>query len=203
MSAPVEPDDVPRRRGRPRSTEVDERVFAATLELLNTDGFQGMSMDKVAAAAGVSKPTLYRRWPSKADLAAAAIAHTHRTWPTPDPVAKVALVAELRDVRETYLHWNNMAMVGTLLAEEDRHPELLEAWRTRIARPRRRRIRQILQQGVADGSVRADTDLDVATHLLVGAFYAKYTVGDHFDPEWASDVVEMVWAGIAHPSGSS
>jgi AcrR family transcriptional regulator len=186
-----------RPRGRPRSAAVEELVFEATLALLTVDGYQGMSMDKVAAAAGVSKPTIYRRWPSKADLAAAAIAHTHRDWPEHSGDPRANLVAELEDVRETYRHWNNMGMVGTLLAEEQRHPELIEAWRARIARPRRKRVRQILQRAVADGLVRAEVDLDAATHLIVGAFYAKYTVGDAFDPGWADEIVGTVWRGIA------
>lgn len=187
----------PRPRGRPRSPNVDELVFDATLKLLTSEGFQGMSMDKVAAAAGVSKPTLYRRWASKADLAAAAIAHTHRNWPDHDGDPRANLVAELEDIRETYRKWNNIAMVGTLLAEEDRHPELIEAWRARIARPRRRRVRHILQRALTEGLLRPNTDLDIATHLIVGAFYAKHTVGDPFDPGWAQDIVDTLWQGIA------
>src|ERR1700694_1018579 len=55
-------------RGRPRSAEADQAITASTLALLEEEGFAGLTMAGVAARAGVSTATLYRRWPSKLDL---------------------------------------------------------------------------------------------------------------------------------------
>ena len=63
------------RRGRPRSEEADRAILEAALTLMARDGYARMSVDAVAAEAGVSKPTLYLRYPSKAALATAALAH--------------------------------------------------------------------------------------------------------------------------------
>src|SRR6187431_450099 len=65
-------DEAPR-RGRPRSKGVDESILVATLELAGEVGIKGMSMDELAQRAGVSKATIYRRWPSKEILVLQAL----------------------------------------------------------------------------------------------------------------------------------
>lgn len=55
-------------RGRPRSEENDRAIMAAVREILAQDGFEGLRFDALARAAGVSRPSIYRRWASKADL---------------------------------------------------------------------------------------------------------------------------------------
>ena len=65
------------RPGRQRSHAVDEAILAATLDGLAADGYGGLTMSAVIAAAGVSSATLYRRWPTKQQLVAAALASLH------------------------------------------------------------------------------------------------------------------------------
>lgn len=67
-----------RRRGRPRSTDADEAIVAATVELAREVGINGLSMDVLAARAGVSKTTIYRRWSSKEALVLHALSTTMR-----------------------------------------------------------------------------------------------------------------------------
>ena len=75
----------PRRgRGRPRDPETDKRITAAAAELMLLRGFDKMTVDDVAAKAGVGKATVYRRWPSKEDLAVAAMQHIYSV-EMPDP----------------------------------------------------------------------------------------------------------------------
>ena len=64
----------PARRGRPRSPEVDAAILDAALRLLAAEGYARMTVDGVAAEAGVSKAAIYLRYRSKADLATAALA---------------------------------------------------------------------------------------------------------------------------------
>ena len=56
------------RRGRPRVEGLDQALLDVTLELAGEVGIHGMSMDDLAQRAGVSKATIYRRWPSKERL---------------------------------------------------------------------------------------------------------------------------------------
>lgn len=66
--------DAPRRRGRPRREGADEEILAIARQALGEKGYRDFTVDEVAARAGVAKTTVYRRWPSKAALAAAVIA---------------------------------------------------------------------------------------------------------------------------------
>ena len=65
----------PRGRGRPRSAENDDAILDAAAALLRELGYARMSMEGVAAAAGVSKPTLYLRYASKSELVVAVLVH--------------------------------------------------------------------------------------------------------------------------------
>ena len=76
---------VRRGRGRPRDPETDERITTAAAELLLQRGFDRTTVDDVAARAGVGKATVYRRWPSKEDLAVAAMETLYNVeMPEPD-----------------------------------------------------------------------------------------------------------------------
>jgi len=72
-------DDRPGRGGRPRDPSRDGAIRAAILEVLARSGYSGLTMDAVAAAAGVGKATIYRRWRTKSDLVADAVAQLSHT----------------------------------------------------------------------------------------------------------------------------
>jgi len=143
---------------------------------------------------------VYRRWRSKAELATAALAHLAVR--VPDRLSgdtRRDLSAQLERIRRHYEELRGMALVGALLVEEERHPELLELFRDRVVRPRRSVLRQVLAHGQAEGDVRLDLDLDAAVTLLVGAFYSRYVAGDPFPRSWARQVVDTVWPALCAP----
>src|SRR4051794_24200874 len=112
-------------RGRPRSTEADERILAAALEHLRERGYRELSIERVACAAGVSKATVYRRYRNKADLASAALAEvSSKRFDEPLPGdTRAALVAHLRGF-EKGIATVGIGALGSLLDERD--PEALE-----------------------------------------------------------------------------
>ena len=73
MTTTSEPEQGIRKPGRPRSAQAHKAIIDATLELLAEEGFQGLSIEAVAAKAGVGKTTIYRRWSSKDELVMDAI----------------------------------------------------------------------------------------------------------------------------------
>lgn len=157
-----------------------------------------MSVDAVALEAGVSKPTIYRRWASKADLATAAV----RTLQLVEPPANTGkskddLVHTLENFGRSLLRPNGMSLIGTVIAEESHTPELIRLFRERIVTPRRQMLRAILDRAKAKGELAPRADLDCAVNLLVGGFYARYLADAKVPPAFARDVVEIVWSGIA------
>src|SRR5690242_18346775 len=89
-----------RGRGRPRSERADQAILDAALDLLSEDGYARMSMDAVAARAGVTKPTVYLRYKGKAELAGAALAaHAPGDSPAETGDLRADLIAHLGHLR--------------------------------------------------------------------------------------------------------
>jgi AcrR family transcriptional regulator len=184
-------------RGRPRSRAVDEAILAAARDELAERGYARMSVDGVAARAGVSKPTVYLRHPSKADLATAAIA-SMRAEPRPTPTDDVRsdLIAHLRLLRAGLERPYGIATFGTVLAEEHETPELLALFRERLVRPRRRELRAVLEAARDRGELGPDANLDIAVAALVGAFFGRYLAGDPLGGRFVSTLADTVLDGV-------
>jgi AcrR family transcriptional regulator len=183
--------------GRPRSRDVDEAILAAARAELAQRGYARMSMDAVAARAGVSKPTIYIRHPTKADLATAAIA-SMRVEPRPAPTRdlRADLITHLRLFRAGLERPYGIATIGTVLAEEHETPELLALFRERLVRPRRRDLRAVLEAARERGELRPGADLDVAVSALVGAFFGRYLAGDPLGGRFVTTLVDTVLNGL-------
>ena len=196
-------ENIPRTRpGRPRSAEVDEAILQAAFRLLASGGYTRMSVDAVAAEAGVTKPSIYLRFPrGKAELAAAALAHGRDRSRAVDETGDTRsdLVAHLEHFRRGIERPFGMSMIGTVLAEEQHMPGLLQRFREYVVEPRRRRFRAVLERARERGELRTDTDVDAAIAMLVGAYYAWYLAGASFPREWAERVVDTVLDGLRRP----
>jgi AcrR family transcriptional regulator len=184
-----------RPRGRPRDVTTDERILKAALKHLTEDGLDGMSMAAVAKTANVTKPTIYLRWPSKEDLAVAAVTSIVAD-PTPPPAdptdAWEMLAAEIHQFYERIRRPNGMSLLGMLVAESVRRPELLELYRAQIVEVRRGRIRSAILVGQRLGSMRASADADEVVRLIIGHYYASYVAGAPLDADWPSRIVELL-----------
>lgn len=189
--------------GRPRDPAIDAAVLEATLDHLSTKGYARMSVDSIAETAGVTKPTIYRRWPSKADLVTAAIAALQQSHPpqlTGD--LRADLIVNLEHFGSGLLRPYGMSMIGTLLVEEQHTPELIALFRERVVSPRRRWIRGVLIAGVERGELAADLDLGASVAMLAGAYYAQYLTGHGVPDNWAERIVDAFLAGVIVDNGS-
>jgi AcrR family transcriptional regulator len=191
------PEHAVRGAGRPRSARVDEAILAAARRELAERGYARMSVDGVAARAGVSKPTVYLRHPTKAELATAAIG-SMRVDPRPAPTCDVRadLVAHLRLLRAGLERPHGMATLGTVLAEEHETPELLALFRERLVAPRRRELRAVLEAAQKRGELQPGAHLDVAVSALVGAFFARYLAGESLRRRFIGSLVDTVLDGL-------
>jgi AcrR family transcriptional regulator len=190
------PAQTSRPSGRPRLTRIDDAVLRTTLRHLAERGYAGMSINAIAAELGVSKPTIYLRWPSKIDLATAAVTSLYVDQPdAPTGDVRTDLVAHAKSVKLVH-DTVGIGLVGSVLAEQRSNPALVAVFRERAVRPSRQRARRILQAGIRQGVIRSDADVNAAVDMLVGALYAAYVAGDErtFDAE---SVVDTLLAGLA------
>ena len=180
--------------GRPRDAALDQAILAAAERQLHERGYAGMSLEAVAAAAGTTTPSLRRRFRSKTELASAVI-DTLRIEPLPEPtgVPRANAHAVLENLRANMLRPDGMATLGSILAEENRHPLLLERFRQRLVEPRRQRLRQALLAGAAQGQLPARLDLDVTVSLLVGSCYARYLAAGTIPADWPDRALTVIW----------
>jgi AcrR family transcriptional regulator len=187
----------PGRAGRPRSAAVDAAILDAALRLLAAEGYARMSIDGVAAEAGVSKAAIYLRYRGKADLATAALAHLRETGQRP-PTGDIRadLVAELRRLRRNAERASAMPLVGTCLMEEQHTPELLPLFRERTLGPRRARLREMLETARERGDIAPDADLEPAIDLFMGAFQSRYLSGAGFPERWEEGIVDVLLRGL-------
>jgi AcrR family transcriptional regulator len=183
--------------GRPRSTEKEAAILQAALALLASQGFVRMTLDQVAAAAGVSKSTIHLRWRSKGDLVTAALASFRMAEaPAATGRTRADLVAVLVDFAATVERVRGMALIGTCLAEERHNPELLAMLRERTVLPRRALLRAILEQARDRGEIREEADLETAVSALLGPYYAEYMAVSAVHDGWAETAVDLVLAGL-------
>ncbi len=179
--------------GRPREPDLDARILAATLELLARHGYARLSIDAVAAAAGVTRPTIYRRYANKIELAVSAVIAYCGQIPlhyTGD--LRADLIAQMEHFRQALDRPHGMSMLGTMLAEEHDTPELLAVFREYLVQPRRTALRALLQRGQAEGAIRPDAPTELVIQMLIGAYYAQYLEGTPFAPNWSSTLVDTV-----------
>jgi AcrR family transcriptional regulator len=190
---------VPAPRGRPRSERSHRAIVDAANEILEERGFVDLTMDEVAQRAGVSKATIYRRWPTKGTLVFEAF--------SADFLARQPLsdTGSLRgDLLNGLRGWMR-AVKGTvtgrtlvgLIAEVQRDPELAEIWRERVVTPVRARNRIMIDRAVERGEVSADIDPEVMLDMLYGPAYHRL-LQSHLplSDRFAQAVVDTVVAGV-------
>ena len=201
---PVVPPSRPRGVGRPRSEATHQAILDAAVDLLETESYQAVSINRIADTAGVSKQTIYRWWDTKADLVLEA--YTRRVFkrtPAPQEPTQDAFL-ELRGLLETFFEPLREHRVDkglrSLIAEAQFDPPFRSKFHTVFVATRRALMRQSLEHGMALGQVRADADLEFVLDVLYGAFWYRLLSGTTapLDAAFAHDLVELVRPTIAN-----
>ena len=186
-------DEAPR-RGRPRSKGVDESILVATLELAGEVGIKGMSMDELAQRAGVSKATIYRRWPSKEILVLQALQTAMRPL---DDVDTGAIVEDLRrclgQMVERMSKKDRMNDVLPHLIEMATHDATLRSAVDDYVENRRVPVRQILERAIGRGELAVDTDIEMLLDALLGPIiYRRLLSGGVLDADFVDRLIVFV-----------
>lgn len=183
-------------RGRPRDPHVDEAIVAAARRLLAETGFAGMTMEAVAAAAGVGKPALYRRYAGKAELVTAVIRSALPVMEEPDLGDTEAELRLLFDEGMPADADGYLTLIGGLMAEQARHPELIAAFREHILTPRRAIVERAIARGQQRGDIRSDVPPVMLLDLLAGPILARAFAGADTGAAWRRRAFDAWWTSV-------
>jgi AcrR family transcriptional regulator len=161
--------DEPAKLGRKRDHTRDVDILDAALEVLAETGYDGMTIDMVAARAKAGKATLYRRWSSKAELVIDAVVCMKQGSLDPDNLPDTGtlrgdLIAMIRTptVQEGERRLQIMAGIASMIS---RSPELAEAARQAIIEPRLAVNRILMERARGRGEIAADIDIELAATI--------------------------------------
>jgi AcrR family transcriptional regulator len=185
-----------RRPGRPRSPEAHAAILRAALELAVEGGLRGLSMEAIAARAGVGKATIYRRWKSKEALFVEAIGLIALTPEVPDTGSARGDFEAMSGAAVGRMAPEAFRVLPRLMADAGDDPELLEALRAALVRPRRAAIATILRRGVERGELRPDLDVELTCDLIIGPLIARVLLAGG-DPRALEGYPIRVWDALA------
>src|SRR5271165_3891462 len=135
--------------GRPRSEHARQAILRSTMHLLQKTGFPDLTIEAIAADAGVGKATVYRWWPNKGALVVDAFASvTEKKLHFPDTGSVYRDMSLQMNQFLGILRTRRGRIVAALLGAGQSDPELLGAFREHFLRPRRQEAYQTLRRGI-------------------------------------------------------
>ncbi|RAJ42797.1 TetR family transcriptional regulator [Kitasatospora sp. SolWspMP-SS2h] len=204
---PAGEQDAPR-RGRPRSEAAEQAIYGAVEKLMEDGtGLAELSIERIAAEAGVGKATIYRRWPNKEALLVDVVARLEEPLPPLlGPTYRDDLINAVDYMRRRGLLKRSRWIVKSALGQMNTWPELKHTYQERVVRPRRELVRQIVRRGVEAGELRSDLDVELLCELLIGPILLRTVLWDDSpleDPDLPRQMVDAALQGIgARPAPS-
>ncbi len=175
---PSDPSDVSAKLGRKRDHTRDPEILAAALEVLAETGYDGMTIDMVAARARAGKATLYRRWASKGELVIDAVACMKKT------DLDLAALPDTGTLRGDLVAMiiphsiddgeRKLKIMAGLMSMISRDPQLADAANAAIVEPRAEANRMLMRRAVERAEIPADCDIE--TLSLIAPSMAAYRV---------------------------
>jgi AcrR family transcriptional regulator len=189
--------------GRPRDSGATASILQAAMDIAEERGFDRLSVEGVAARAGVAKTTIYRRWPNVwAILMDAFIADVSRLAPIEQRRSARESLAESIRLMARAFRGRHGKVLRSLLGRAQAEPGLVEAYWSRWVEPRRKLAREVIRLGVASGELRAGLDEDVVLDALYGALYHRLTIPyAPLSDGYVEALVDSVFGGLEKPKG--
>ena len=182
------------RAGRPRDPRLDEAVVAATLELLAEEGYAQLTVERIAARAGVGKASLYRRWPDKVSIVLEAVSRNPERPSAPDTGSlRGDALAYLRTlVSYRTLHSDAISAISSEALCNERFGD---AFRVDMAGPIIAGMRVILERAVARGELPSETDIALLSAVPPALLQAQRLVaGRHPDEAFVERIVDQFFS---------
>lgn len=174
-----------RQPGRPRSQRADAAILAAALELFIDRGAGQTSVEQVAQRAGVTRATVYRRFPDKTALLVRAIEPVHDD-DTPEQIDWSTIDRMLTDWAGYLSQPRNRKMLRRLYGAADDYPELLDAYRRLHGARRAAAVTATLERARETAHLPPGADLEIVSAMLTGAIL--HHLGTYSDDTSAHDI---------------
>jgi len=160
-------------RGRPIDSRIERDVVLAVLNLLKTESYRHVTIERVARRVKRARTSLYRRWPSKRHLVAYAVVSTLAPEPAPDTGSlRRDLISAVDTLRRAFAGPLGQALPG-LLGDMAHDRELARVIREEVLMRRRTSINNALARGIARGEIRRGIRVDVLIDLLTAPCYFR------------------------------
>lgn len=192
---PVVGDSVVR-PGRPRDPEVDEAILSTALRMLAEAGYARLTMDQVAARAGVGKASLYRRFPTKERLVLEAIRHRHEH-ERPGVPDTGSLYRDMLGYLRALVRYRQAQAAGlqAVASEVLVNPELAAEFRRQVAGGLLAGFRTIVGRAVERGELPPGTDVDLLAMLpLALVHHLRLLAGEPIDERQAKRIADQFFA---------
>lgn len=182
------------RGGRPRDPSRDSVIRAAILRLLAEVGYGALTMDAVAAEAGVGKATIYRRWRTKHDLVVDTLSDINRAIAVPPDTGSVESdIRALMDLIATTVQSPAGAAIRSLLPAMQYQPALVDAFRNGPLAVWRSAFSAMWARAEARGEVRAGMDKSVTGEAISALIVQRWLLtGGPLDPAYVDEVFQTV-----------
>jgi len=185
-------------RGRPRDAALDLRIAEAALDVLADQGIASFTIEAVAQRAGVGKAAIYRRYAGRDEVLAAAMDYLRDDLPLAPPQgsARERLEKVLDSIRTPMMATRSGRIMAQVISASAHHPDFLASFYARVLGPRRRLLVGILREGVDEGWVDPQADLDVLATLLVGPMiFLKMWHGTPMADTPTAQILDLALAG--------
>jgi AcrR family transcriptional regulator len=177
--------------GRPVNPEATPALMQAARKLVSEHGYQAVSMQMIADAAGVGRQTVYRRWPSKAGLIFDAyLEHAQKLGEIADGPVACMLTRFLTQLFEG-LEEDGLA-VRSLIAAAQEDAGFRATFNERFIKPRDSIMEAILQRGVQRGELPQTADLALVVEMIHGAFWYRLLLGKPLDKDYAARLTNLM-----------
>lgn len=186
------------KRGRPRNLEAQKSILSASYDLLLENGFQALTVDKIAKYAQVSKATIYKWWPNKAAVVMDGFLYAaSERLPVPDTGSAYNDILTHATNLTIFLTSREGTIITQLLGEGQFDSGLADAYRARYFHPRRLEAKSLLEKGIQRGELKKSIDIDICIDLIYGPiFYRLLVTGEPLDESYVRQLILNAFEGI-------
>lgn len=189
--------------GRPRQPSTDAAILRAAIDVARDCGYAGVTFDAVARRAGVTRPTIYRRWPSKSHLLSAALHEVAPSEPIPDTGAGLDdLLLLVSRLQITLIDSNLLGVVLELMVASAGPHAAGEPLRRDYLQLRFQAFDEICRRAFLRGELPSTVSADALRDLVLGPLAFRWFIDGAIDDNAVEQLVTAAWYGLAAQHGA-